>query len=516
MVGFTRDRVGAVVVAVVTVSVAAAQADVLFVDDDNCPGPGSGSERDPYCSIQTAIDNAVDTDEIVVAPGTYFESINFLGKAITLRSSEGADVTIIDGTGAFHVVQCVSGEEPDTVLDGFTITGGNANGLFPDDSGGGMFNHESSPSVTNCTFAGNCVTSRGGGMFNVNIATDGPTVTNCTFSSNTSTATGGLRGGGGMYNFFGKTTVIDCTFSGNAAVWRGGGMYNVNNGPDGPTVTNCTFSSNTSTATGGGMHNDGSNPTVTNCEFSGNSAGDGAGMSNLFSSSPTVIDCTFSGNRAIAIDDHSGRGGAMYIVASDVTVLNCTFTDNVARTGGGMWSILNPQVTNCILWDNVPEQIVDGGTLTVTYSNVQGGFPGTGNIDTDPRFVDPDNGDYRLLPNSPCIDAGHNNAVSDLTDTDLDGNPRFADDPDTSDTGCGVPVVVDMGAYEYQGVPAEVVFADLNGDGFVGVADLMILNGCIGTSDPNCCVADLDLDGVVGMSDRIVMWGELIEFLPVR
>ncbi len=521
MVGFTRDCVGAVVLAVVAVSVAAAQADVLFVDDDNCPGPGSGTVRDPYCAIQTAIDNAVDTDEIVVAPGTYFESINFLGKAITLRSSEGADVTIIDGTGAFHVVQCVSGEEPDTVLDGFTITGGNANGLFPDDSGGGMFNHESSPSVTNCTFAGNCVTSRGGGMLNVNITTDGPTVTNCTFSSNTSTATGGLRGGGGMYNFFGKTTVIDCTFSGNTAAWRGGGMYNVNNGPGGPTVTNCTFGGNTANGrSGGGMHNDGSNPTVTNCEFSGNSAGDGAGMSNLFSSSPTVIDCTFSGNSAIAIDDHSGRGGAMYIVASDVTVLNCTFTDNVARTGGGMWSILNPQVTNCILWDNVPEQIVDGGTLTVTYSNVQGGFPGTGNIDADPLFIDPDNGDYRLSPNSPCIDAGHNWGVppdtadldedgdtTELTPLDLDGNPRFVH-ASAQHPGCGEPAVVDMGPYEFQdGKAADIKLGDIDGDGTVNLVDMLILLASWGACEPGCCLADLDIDGDVGITDFLLLLG---------
>jgi len=116
----------------VLAAVAATQAATIHVDAGNCPGPGNGSVGDPYCSIQTAIDNAVDTDEIVVAPGTYFEAINFLGKAIALRSSDGADVTIIDGTGNFHVVQCVSGEGPDTVLDGFVITGGNANGSFPE------------------------------------------------------------------------------------------------------------------------------------------------------------------------------------------------------------------------------------------------------------------------------------------------------------------------------------------------------------------------------------------------
>ena len=66
-------------------------------------------------------------------------------------------------------------------------------------------------------------------------------------------------------------------------------------------------------------------------------------------------------------------------------------------------------------------------------------------------------------------------------------------------------------------MPAEVVFADLNGDGFVGNADLMILNGCVGSSDPDCCIADLDLDGVVGMSDRILAWGSIaVEFSPVR
>jgi len=89
--------------AVTVLAVSTAQADTIYVDV-NCPGPGNGSEVDPYCSIQTAIDNAVDTDEIVVAPGTYVEAINFLGKAITLRSSDGQSVTTIDGTGFSHVV----------------------------------------------------------------------------------------------------------------------------------------------------------------------------------------------------------------------------------------------------------------------------------------------------------------------------------------------------------------------------------------------------------------------------
>ena len=88
------------IVVVVAVFSSAAQADTIFVDDDNCPGPGDGSELDPFCSIQTAIDAAVSgVDEVEVAPGTYFETINFLGKAITVRSSDGFSSTTIDGQG---------------------------------------------------------------------------------------------------------------------------------------------------------------------------------------------------------------------------------------------------------------------------------------------------------------------------------------------------------------------------------------------------------------------------------
>ncbi len=462
--------------AVTVLAVSTAQAATIHVDDDNCPGPGDGSELDPYCSVQTAIDNAVDTDEIVVAPGTYFETINLLGKAIWLHSSGGPDVTTIDaqqmngyGLGlaghpdAGSVVTCDSREGSDTVLEGFALTDGTGTFVEMILRGGGMYNVGSSPTVTNCMFIGN--SARLFGM------------------------------GGGMYNESSSPTVTNCTFSGNSA-GDGGGMHNRTGSS--PTVTNCTFSGNFvsgafTRGSGGGMYNLGSSPTVTNCSFSGNSAFDtGGGMYNK-SSSPTVTNCTFSGNTANGF----GGGGGMY---------------NFGRPFPAM-----PTVSNCILWGDSLGEISGTGTPTVQYSNIQGGFPGIGNIDADPLFVDPDNGDYRLSAGSPCIDAGNNNAIVNLTDTDLDGNPRFADDPNTSDTGCGLPVVVDMGAYEYQGVPAEVVFGDLNGDGIATfIGDLMILNGCVGSDDPDCCVADLDLDGVVGMSDRILMWGELIEFLPVR
>ena len=147
-----------------------------------CPGGGTGTELDPFCCIQNAIDDAVDTDEIVVAPGTYFETINFLGKAVWLHSSDGAEVTIIDAQATGRVVTCTSGEGLATVLDGFTITGGLA------DLGGAMYNDGSSPTVTNCLFSGNSASIHGAGMYN---CSSSPTVTNCRFTENSAMYDGG-------------------------------------------------------------------------------------------------------------------------------------------------------------------------------------------------------------------------------------------------------------------------------------------------------------------------------------
>ncbi len=320
------------------------------------------------------------------------------------------------------------------------------------------------------------------------------TVVNCTSGEGSDTALSGLvitggnavDGGGGMLNAATSPTVTNCSFIGNTGA--GGGMYNTDNSS--PTVTNCTFSGNTATGFGGGMLNEGSSsPTVTNCTFSGNTAPGGGGMANT-NSSPTVTNCTFSGNSAV-------RGGGMANLSS------------------------NPTVTNCILWGDSPEEIVASGTPIVTYSDVQGGWPGTGNIDADPFFVVPPNVDFRLSPGSPCIDAGHNWGVPpdtadvdgdgdtrELTPWDLDSNPRFNADPADFDPGCGVPVVVDMGAYEFQFDPVDEVFlGDIDGDGIVGIVDFLALLANWGPCEPGCCLADLDLDGDVGCTDFTILLG---------
>ncbi len=119
------------------------------VDDDACPGPGSGTESDPFCSIQTAIDTATDGDEVVVRAGTYLENINYLGKAITVRSSDPEDPdtvasTVIDGRGAQEedtfgsVVTFINGETSDSLLNGLTLLGGIGHNVLDDRHGGAV------------------------------------------------------------------------------------------------------------------------------------------------------------------------------------------------------------------------------------------------------------------------------------------------------------------------------------------------------------------------------------------
>jgi parallel beta-helix repeat protein len=279
-----------------------------------------------HATIQAAIVAANPGDVVIVAPGTYLEAIDFLGKAITVRSTDPNDIgvvmaTIIDGNGADHVVQCVNSEGPDTILSGFVITGGNANGGGSNNDGGGMYNFNSSPTVTNCSFSGNEATSLGGGMYNEG---GNPTVTNCLFHDNSAV------GGGGMTNFNSSPTLTNSSFLGNSANSVGGGIHNFFSSP---TLTNCSFSGNTANSDGGGMYSDSGSPTLTNCSFSGNTSvnAGGGGMYNVASSS-TVSNCSFSGNTA------NSNGGGMYNVVISPTVSNTGFCNNTPNAINGTYN----------------------------------------------------------------------------------------------------------------------------------------------------------------------------------
>ena len=188
------------------------------------------------------------------------------------------------------------------------------------------------------------------------------------------------------------------------------------------------------------LKSDGRTTSLHNCLFTANTASlIGGGV--LLAGETSVVNCGFSRNDA-------GWGGGMF-TSGNATVVNCTFSSNTANA---VWNDEgNASLPNCVVWGNSPDQLVIGeyfGEYSVTYSDIQGGWPGIGNIDADPLFVQPAGDDLRLEFGSPCIDAGDNGAVPDGITTDLDGLPRFVDDPDVPDTGNGTPPIVDMGAYE--------------------------------------------------------------------
>ncbi|MDR3219800.1 MAG: right-handed parallel beta-helix repeat-containing protein [Dysgonamonadaceae bacterium] len=368
----------------------------------------------------------------------------------------------IDGTfgisdaDAYHVVIGANiADDGETILDGFTVTGGNANaggGItvngvnIEKNSGGGIYNCYSSPTLTHVTISENTATSVGGGIYNNDLS---PTLTQVTISKNTAVH------GGGIYNVNSSPTITNVTISGNTANGHGGGIFNEGNSL--PTLANVTISENTAIQWGGGMLNNGpSSPTLINVTISGNTAYDGGGIYNN-NASPTLTNVTISGNTA------NESGGGIFNSFNSITLTNVTISGNRATNGSG-GGICNSgsslQIYNSILWGNTANNNANirnyGDNLSWQYSLVEGsggsdswneadfGTDGGNNIDADPLFVSPlaaesaptTAGDYRLQAASPAIGKGNNEY--NLTTTDLDGNPRLSG------------ASIDMGAYEYQ------------------------------------------------------------------
>ncbi|MHC4426156.1 MAG: right-handed parallel beta-helix repeat-containing protein [Planctomycetota bacterium] len=388
-------------------------------------------------------------------------------------------------------------------------------------SGGGIFGSaSSSPTLINCIFSDNYTTNRGGGMF---IAGGNPILTNCTFSRNSAFRRyyGTDTGGGGMYNRNSSPVLTNCTFSENSTVF-GGAMLNI----DSNTMLNmCEFIGNTASRQGGAILNDGGQLVAKGCVFEKNYPG---AVEDGDSSGPTFTDCTFSGNSSrfdggavrvamatfnhcifagnVALGGHS-TGGAVFSL-STVAFNNCTFSNNRADSGCAIYCDGMAYVNNCIFWGSEDQIFVHEPAdllMFVDYSDIQGGWPGEGNIDADPCFAEPGywadandlniaaepndpnaiwvDGDYHLKSQagrwdpksgtwvqddvtSPCIDAG-------------DPNSPIGQEPFPNGG------VVNMGAYGgtaqasksyFGGPPCDTITAgDINGDCKVDFSDFAIM-----------------------------------------
>ncbi|QMW01120.1 choice-of-anchor Q domain-containing protein [Spirosoma foliorum] len=357
----------------------------------------------------------------------------------TLTGEIGDPNTI--GDNVYHVITFTN-VSINTQLNGVVVTRGNANAsTSPDNCGGGIYNNSN----------GNSIKSN-------------PTISNCQVIDNTATYSGGGLYNEAQYGGESSPTFQNCLFKSNKASVVGGGVYNyAYRGLCSPKLTDCIFTSNTANSGGGlgsaAIFNAGyNNPTFINCLFRNNSAVSGGaihfGSSFYAFLNPSLKNCLLDHNQA------SENGGAILMTAvigcsADPVLTNCIITDNSAgTTGAGIYgscytdSDIRIRLTNNIIWNNSFAYNNSSGNkapvYNISYSDIQGGFSGTGNINADPLFVDATNGNYRLLRNSPCINTGDPaSTTANVSSTDLVGSSRIFGGR------------IDMGAYEF------IPYADL-------------------------------------------------------
>ena len=388
----------------------------IFYVDHGASGDDDGTSwEDAYTDLESALSSASPYTEIWVAAGTYmptaehggtgdrFKSFQMKNNVALYGGFDGMETsrderdwevneTILSGDvgtesyandNCYHVVSG-SGVGENTIMDGFTVTGGySENGDFYD-AGAGMILINSSPQVQNCTFTDNWAQFTA--VANINSS---PMVVNCSFSGNSAFCASAIIN----YSHDGGTcqpVFVDCTIADNSANYYVGAILNyAEQGTCRPQMYNCTIARNTMLGAGAGA--------MWNYAYGG-------------ICQPQLTNCTFVGN-----------SGTMY--------------------GGAIWNMWDnsgtcePAITNSILWANTPNEIANPSG-TITYSNIQGGYAGTGNISGTPMFINPDSGDFHLMGDSPCIDSGTNSVVLEWLTEDFEGDDRIIDS------------IVDMGADE--------------------------------------------------------------------
>ena len=464
----------------------------LYVDSHATGGNNGKTWTDAFTDLQDALALAKKgaglINEIWVADGTYYPTSGtnrntsfhlvdgvavyggFAGGETQLNQRDvnahraylsGSIGGFLTGDNTYQVV-VGSGNNATAILDGFTISGGNANGNAPADGGGGLYVSNGSPTIRNCTFQNNSAVLGGA----VNIELGGPTFEGCTFYNNSADYDGGsLRyiGSSGLF-----TSILK--------------------------IANCRFLRCTTTNGSCALYSQTGSVWLSNCLFDGASLSSGGAFFTSGSGVYSYLDnCT-------VVNNHTALGTAGVAVGTGAT-LYCN---------------------NSIIWGNTSD-FVAGGTLGAQYSSsgtiafdhscvqTQNASPvaGAGNRKDDPLFVNAKgpNGiagdfddDLHLGVSSPLIDAGNNNNLSiDYTDLnrngntgesvplDLDGKTRRIDTPATADTGAGTAPIVDIGAYEF--VPGPHVFTAVSRKthGPAGDFDIDLLNPIPGQSYPIEC-----------------------------
>ncbi len=374
--------------------------------------------------------------------GSAFASRNITANPTILSGDIGVQNDSTDNV--YHVLTIVasagSSMDTNTVVDGFTVTKGNATGastlllnginIIRNDGGGiGLVATAAgftvSPLIENCTITRNSAGVGGGiycGGYTGGISS--PVVRNCLFIQNTAGGVGGLHSRAG-----------------------GGGLAN-------PIVTNCQFIANTATIGGAmGAFSDGggsANPVVFNCIFSANTATDRGGAVNIYAGSFTATNSVFVNN--ITNGTSSNGGGAIFIPGGNTATLNNTtlYNNTLNVTGVNSSAIVaggTLNLNNTLVWGAATTQITATGTVNYTNSDARDATVTAPNLNVDPLFFNPANpigtdgiwstadDGLRLKPCSPAVNAGLNSAAAGIA-ADITGAARIQQ------------TTVDMGAYE--------------------------------------------------------------------
>ncbi|WP_338871888.1 choice-of-anchor Q domain-containing protein [Spirosoma sp. SC4-14] len=379
-------------------------------------------------------------------------------------STDHSSLPASQADNSYHVVY-FQDVDNNTQLNGLTVSGGVANlangptsyllgeGVQANDigkTGGGIHNVSvtkcSTPTIINCTIEQNRA-SFGSGFYSSGLACSSAPqcrIVNCVFRANESFD---LGSGGGIYiGSMSNTLIQGCVFADNRSFW-GGGIFVFNCNPQ---LINCLFNNNragfNSGGSGGGTFidafNEQSSPSFYNCLFTGNQAtGGGAVFNGSFfngTSNPEFVNCSFTQNIA-----SSYSGGA-------IAIQDSVYSDGYNKTSSA--NLPHPGFRNCIIWNNtsyrnesisfgfnaypaIRNTIVGGNFLTQDYVNAPSSYNAGNNLNTDPLFADPTDGNFRLSRQSPAVNAGDPD-TSGLPATDLVGQARIQDGR------------IDLGAYE--------------------------------------------------------------------
>ncbi|MFY0673375.1 MAG: hypothetical protein JXQ87_08215 [Bacteroidia bacterium] len=492
-------------------------AATIYVDI-NASGKKNGTGwKDAYVKLQKAFDNASKDDEIWVAKGTYYPTTDVYGVSnpgdkrtkmfhigIDLKVYGGfsgsetslsernweTNETILSGDiqisnnssdNCYHVL-ITAKLSPNAIIDGFTITNGNAqtsgvstfsNKNFANKNGGGINNMNSNVALRNLTICNNRSDGYGGGIYNEN---SNITIENVIVNNNSTN-----EYGGGIANEKSDPNLNSVVFTNNTAKFEGGAVYNRTSDA---IISYGTFSSNeakdgNAIAIGGAIANNESNPVISNSIFDDNWAVHGGAISNENASISEVVNCRFLNNTAkeggaisasssikvynsIFYNNQStlmlgigGKGGALLINNSSPNIINTTFYSNSAVIGGAVYikgSSASPVIKNTIFRDNEKGGNTDvaeadiykqsSSSLTISHCLTQENSSfssGSGMLNNqDPLFIDEANDNFNLSWNSPVINMGDNSSFTSTgLSTDYNGNLRPYN------------TTVDLGAYEW-------------------------------------------------------------------